>query len=120
MSEMKLTIESLDRFAADTLDMARALDRGERSEHGPVFAFESVEGLLSTLTSNRWAVLRTLRQRGPSSIRALSQALGRDYRAVHADVTALLGAALIERDADGRIFVPWTRISAEFDLESAA
>lgn len=107
MNETNLTMSSLDRFAADTLDIARALDNGELGEHGSVFAFESVEGLLAMLRTNRRAIIRTLRRLGPSSIRALSRTLCRDYRAVHSDVTTLLASGLAERDATGSIFVPW-------------
>jgi len=120
MSDIKLTIESLDAFEAASRAMARRLDRGERAVHSAGFAFESVEAMLKVLTPNRWTLMRSLRAAGPSSIRALAQQLGRDYRGVHADASALLAAGLIERGEDGRIFMPWTRLSAEFDLESAA
>jgi predicted transcriptional regulator len=49
----------------------------------------------------------------------LSQLLARDYRGVHADVTALIDAGLIER-ADGKISVPWSRITAEMAVDIAA
>jgi predicted transcriptional regulator len=79
-----------------------------------------MDRLLKVLTPNRWDLLRTLRSNGPSSIRALSQALGRDYRGVHADVGILLKAGLIERKASGAIHVPWSRITAEMSLDIAA
>jgi predicted transcriptional regulator len=65
-------------------------------------------------------LLRALRGRGPSSIRALAQTLGRDYRGVHADVAALVDAGLIERDDSGAISVPWSRVTAEMALDAAA
>jgi len=56
----------------------------------------------------------------PRANRALAQALGRDYRGVHADVGVLVDAGLIERDDSGAISVPWSRVSAEMALDVAA
>ena len=57
---------------------------------------------------------------GQMSIRALAKSLGRDFRGVHADVTALIDAGLIEKGDDGMIFVPWSRITAEMAFVAAA
>jgi predicted transcriptional regulator len=118
--EVKLHVETLDHFIGETIAMAERLDRGEREQQAARIAFESMETFLKVLTPNRWALLRALRSRGPSSIRALAQALGRDYRGVHADVTGLADAGLIERDDSGAISVPWSRVSAEMALDVAA
>jgi predicted transcriptional regulator len=120
MREVKLHVETLDRFIGETMAMAERLDRGERKQQAAHIAFESMETFLKVLTPNRWTLLRTLRGRGPSSIRALAQALGRDYRGVHADVTVLVDAGLIDRDDSGAISVPWSRVSAEMALDVAA
>jgi predicted transcriptional regulator len=115
-----LHVESLGRFIGDTMAMAERLDRGERKRQAAHLAFESMETFLKVLTPNRWVLLRALRGRGPSSIRALAQTLGRDYRGVHADVAALVDASLIERDDSGAISVPWSRVTAEMSLDVAA
>jgi len=78
-------------------------------------AFESLEGLLSALTPQRLRLLRTLHERGRSSIRQLAFALERDYSSVHGDVKALAAVGLIERGKGG-VCVPYERISAEVDL----
>jgi len=120
MSEVKLHVEGVDAFAKRTMDMARRLDRGERRKGKAHISFESMETLLRVLTPNRWALLRALRVAGPSSIRALAKTLDRDYRGVHADVTALIDAGLIARDEQGTVGVPWSRITAEMVLDVAA
>ena len=120
MKEVKLHVESLDTFVNRTMEAARRLDRGERRRGKGHISFESMEVLLRLLTPNRWALLRTLRGNGSSSIRALARSLRRDYRGVHADVTALVGAGLIVRDPNGTISVPWSRITAEMALDIAA
>jgi predicted transcriptional regulator len=120
MDEVKIQIESLDEFFAGALEMARRLDRGDRRQEPASFSFERMELLLKILTPNRWTLLRTLRRHGPSSIRALSHLLKRDYRGVHADVVALIDAGLIQRLESGKIIVPWSRITAEMAVDVAA
>lgn len=120
MSEVKIHIENVDDFFSSALEMARRLDKGDRVQEQASISFESMEQLLKVLTPNRWVLLRALRVNGPGSIRALSHLLKRDYRGVHADVTALLDAGLIERSDSGKIAVPWSRITAEMAVDVAA
>ena len=120
MREVTLHVETLDRFIGETTAMAERLDRGDRERQATHIAFESMEMFLKVLTPNRWALLRALRGRGPSSIRALAQTLGRDYRGVHADVVLLVDAGLIQRDDSGAISVPWSRVTAEMALDEPA
>jgi predicted transcriptional regulator len=120
MKEVILHIRDIDAFFADAGEMARRLDQGQTRSASARFAFESMEGLLKVLTANRWALLRALRSLGPSSVRALSKHLARDYRGVHADVALLVEAGLIARDDEGLIYVPWSRITAEMALDAVA
>ncbi|MGN6551839.1 MAG: HVO_A0114 family putative DNA-binding protein [Pararhizobium sp.] len=118
MNEVRLEVETLDRFLSDVLEMADRLDGGDTAPAAAHLAFERMEDLLKVLTANRWRLLRRLRSKGPTSIRSLAKALERDY--LHADVVALIDAGLVERDAAGRIAVPWTRITAEMAFDIAA
>jgi predicted transcriptional regulator len=120
MNEVRLMVENLDHFFDGASKAARRIDRGDTRRHSSQISFESMELLLKVLTPNRWTLLRKLRAIGPSSIRALSQSLGRDYRGVHADVAALREVGLIERRADGKVLVPWSRIIAEMSVDIAA
>ncbi|HEY4924157.1 MAG TPA: transcriptional regulator [Roseiarcus sp.] len=120
MKEVTLHVRDIDAFFADAREMARRVDRGQNKIARARFAFESMEGLLKVLTANRWALLRALRRLGPASVRALARNLDRDYRGVHADVAILVEAGLIARDDEGLIHVPWSRITAEMALETAA
>lgn len=121
MNEIRLDVEDLDRFFAGARNMANRLDRANApSREAARLSLETMETLLKVITPNRWVLLRSLRSMGPSSIRGLAKVLGRDYRGVHADVRALREAGLIERDADDRVSVPWSRIVAEMSLDIAA
>lgn len=118
MREERMTfeIESFDQFKARTLDMARGLDRGEAFEAQGHLSFPDMEVLLTVLNPKRFALLRTLRQLGPSSVRALAGALVRDYKAVHGDVATLITHGLIEREAKDRVSVRWDHVHADLRL----
>jgi predicted transcriptional regulator len=45
--------------------------------------------------------------------------VGRDVKAVHGDVTALLKAGVLNRAADGRIEFPFDTVKVEFVLQAA-
>lgn len=120
MNRVRLQVETADTFFAEALEMAQRLDAGEREAKEATLAFESLSGLVKLMTANRWKLLGALRKGGPTSIRALAKELTRDYRGVHADVAALRDVDLIRLDAAGKIFTPWSRITAEMDLDAAA
>lgn len=115
-NRLTFEIELASSFEARALDIARALDRGESVPAQTHLSFPDMETLLTVLTPKRFALLRTLRQTGPSSIRALAAATGRDYKAVHTDVSALIAVGLIERQAVDRIAVLWDSVHADFRL----
>ncbi|WP_222184169.1 HVO_A0114 family putative DNA-binding protein [Geminicoccus harenae] len=81
--------------------------------------FESVEAMWSVLTPNRWALIRAMASKGPMSLRAVARLLGRDVKAVHADMHALLVNGVIDRTAAGFEF-PYDRIHVEFDVQGKA
>jgi predicted transcriptional regulator len=89
---------SLEEDTAAFLRAWRAADQGAPiAEH--VLSFESWDGLAAVLTGERYRLLRHLHQHPEPSVSALARALGRQYRRVHADVTALEQAGLLERSA---------------------
>lgn len=84
----------------------RAIDAWHRAERGETFherhlAFENWDTLARVLSGKRMELLGCVRRHEVRSIRALAQALGRDYRNVHADVKALEAAGLVENTPAG-------------------
>jgi predicted transcriptional regulator len=53
---------------------------------------------------------------GAMTIRELARRVGRDVKAVHTDVHALLNAGVIERTDDSRIVFPYDAVRVEFKL----
>ena len=102
--------DALDRFEAA---WNRRLE-GRKPSALRVLSMADLPLLVRTLTPARWALLERLRDAGPSSIYELAKRLGRDYKNVHTDVTALAKIGLIDRSGDGQVTVPWDVVRAEF------
>ena len=66
-------------------------------------SFATPELLWKVLTAKRWELLKVLAGQGPMTIREAARRVGRDVKAVHADVHALLKAGVLDKTSDGRI-----------------
>ena len=87
------------RDAADRVaDAWRRAERGETVEAEDTVTFLSWSELASHMTDNRYELLRRLHKAPAVSIRALARDLGRDFKRVHKDVTALEAIGLVERE----------------------
>lgn len=82
-------------------------------------AFATPELLWKVLTAKRWELLKTLCGTGPVSIREAAPRLGRDVKAVHGDVSALLEAGVLSRAPGGGIEFPFEAVKVEFLLHAA-
>ena len=119
--------DRIDIHIASDRDMNQAFinawkkaEQGTQPEDEQHLYFENAATLLGVLSNQRLVLLSILRQSGPSSIRALSKELHRDYKNVHSDVKLLREAGLIRIDQQNKVFVPWQIIHTEIDLLAAA
>ncbi len=120
---MKLEIyvaEPVGAFRARTLAHARRIDAGEDVAPLAEVGFETMAQFGEVFTPKRWELVESLKAAGPMTIYALAKRLGRHYRNVHKDVTALMKWLVIEKDEAGRIFVPWDEIDVRWPLVKAA
>ncbi len=85
-----------------------------------VFTFSSPAQLFSVISPKRWELIERLQHLGPSTIRGLARSLDRDVKRVHDDVIAMIEWGIVERDPDGKVYVPFEVIHAAFDLRAAA
>ena len=99
-------------------DFAQAWKTG-KAQRSARISFAAPELLWKVLTAKRWELLKALCGAGPVSIREAARRIGRDVKAVHADVTALLVAGVLDRIADGRIVFPFDAVKVEFLLSAA-
>ena len=119
--------DRIDIHIASDQDMNQAfINAWKKAEHGTQpegeqhLYFEDAVTLLRVLSNQRLALLSILFRSGPSSIRALSKTLHRNYKNVHSDVKLLREAGLIRLDHQDKVFVPWQKIYTEIDLLAAA
>ena len=82
-------------------------------------SFATPELLWKVLTAKRWELLKTLCGAGPVSIREAARRVGRDVKAVHGDITALLNAGVLSRAKGGGIVFPFEAVKVEFLLQAA-
>ena len=99
-------------------DFAQAWKTG-KAQRSARISFAAPELLWKVLTAKRWELLKALCGAGPVSIREAARRIGRDVKAVHADVTALLEAGVLDRIADGRIVFPFDAVKVAFLLSAA-
>jgi predicted transcriptional regulator len=97
----------------------RALGAFEEREQGAHISFASAELLWQTLTRKRWELLQAMTGQGAMSIREAARRVGRDVKAVHGDVMALIDAGVIDRTDDGIEF-PYDAVHVDFMLTKAA
>ncbi len=101
---------------ATTQRMAAAF-RGE--VQGAHLSFATAELLWKVLTAKRWEILRAMTGEGEIAIREIARRVGRDVKAVHGDVQALLTAGILDR-ADRGVIFPYDAIHVDFTLTKAA
>ena len=115
MNTVILEVRSLE----DTLaDATRAMKSG-RAEREARIGFATPELLWKVLTAKRWELLKAMCGAGAMSIREAARRVGRDVKAVHGDVVALLDAGVLSRAEVGGVVFPFDAVKVEFMLEAA-
>lgn len=97
----------------------RLLKAFEGEPQGEFISFESPALLFKVLTQKRWELLAALTGAGPVTLRAAARRVGRDVKAVHGDVHALLDAGILQKTGEGRIFFPFDAVHVDFMLKVA-
>ena len=113
MNTVTIGISSLKDVQKRTAAAFRGKKQGAR------ISFATEELLWKTLTTKRWALLKTMAGQGAMPIREIARRVDRDVRAVHSDVHILLKAGILKRDDDGRVVFPYDAIHVDFLLRAA-
>ncbi len=90
-----------------------------KPQRGARIAFATPELLWKVLSAKRWELLKALCGAGPVSVREAARRVGRDVKAVHGDITALVAAGLLTRTEGRRIEFPFDAVKVEFLLRAA-
>ena len=115
---MKTVVLEVRSLKAALDDATRSMKTG-RADREARISFASPELLWQVLTAKRWELLKTMCGAGPISIREAARRVGRDVKAVHGDVKALLDAGVVSRNAAGAIEFPYEFVKVEFMLRAA-
>jgi predicted transcriptional regulator len=113
MKEVVLSVASRDAVKR------RALAAFGGKAMGSHISFASVELLWKAISPKRWEILKAMTGQGPLTIRETARRVGRDVKAVHGDVHALLDAGILDRTDDGRIVFPYDAVRVEFVMKAA-
>lgn len=114
MNTVTLSVASRE----DVTQRALAAFKGE--QQGAHISFASVELLWQTLTRKRWELLKAMTGQGAMAIREAARRVGRDVKAVHGDVHALLDAGVLDRTEDGLVVFPYDAVHVDFMLTKSA
>ena len=97
----------------------RFLRAFEGEPQGTFVSFDSPALLFKVLTGKRWELLKLMTGAGPMTIREAARRSGRDVKAIHADVQALLSTGILQKTEKGRIDFPFDAVHVDFTLKAA-
>jgi len=97
----------------------RFLRASEGESQGSFISFESPALLFKVLSGKRWELLKVMTGAGPMTIREAARRIGRDVKAVHGDVQALLKAGILQKTDKGQIVFPFDAVHVDFMLKAA-
>jgi len=78
----------------------RFLETFQGKPQGAFISFESPAVFFKVISGHRWDLLKVMTGAGDMSIREASRRLGRDVKAVHGDVSALLKTGILHQTDD--------------------
>ena len=108
-----VTLEVCSREKSDS----RFLRAFEGEPQGEFISFESPELLFKVISGKRWDLLKIMTGAGPMTIREAARRVGRDVKAVHGDVQALLKAGILRKTDKGLIVFPFDSVHVDFMLK---
>jgi len=114
----------VDTVIFDVASMQDFLARAKAAAHAAQAAavarisFPSEQRLLYVLSDNRVRMLKAMAGARVMGVRELARRVGRDVRAVHADIRVLLDAGVIDRTDNGKLIFPYRHVQVQFTLEA--
>jgi predicted transcriptional regulator len=118
METLKMRTVTLEVSSREETDR-RVLRALEGEPQGEFISFDTPALLFKVLTQKRWELLAAMTGAGPMSLRAAARLVGRDVKAVHGDVHALLDAGILHKTEEGQIAFPYDAVRVKFMLRAA-
>lgn len=110
-----VTLEVSSHEAADR----RFLRAFEGQPQGEFISFETPALLFKVLTQKRWELLSMMTGAGTMTLREAARRVGRDVKAVHGDVHALLEVGILRKTEGSQIVFPFDAVRVNFVLQAA-
>jgi predicted transcriptional regulator len=115
MKTLTIRIESLESLGQSVVQVMQA----DMAETSAGLSFASYAEMHRILTPKRLEIIRTMAGQEALSYREVARRVGRDFKGVHTDLTAMIAAGVIDRQADGVVF-PYESIHFDFDIQANA
>ena len=112
MTALKINVASNEAVISDILN---GVDAGTS-----VYSFSTYEDLHRTLTPKRIAIIDAMAGKGVVPMREVARLVGRDFKGVHTDLSALLNIGLIDRDPSGGVILPFDELHIDISLHARA
>ena len=114
MTVLTIDVATLSDSLADAV---LAINTGTARK--PRYSVSSPATLMRTLGGKRYELIQCLSGAGAVTIREAARRAGRDVKAVHRDVQALLGCGVLDKTEDGKIVFPYDTVHVDFMLKAA-
>jgi predicted transcriptional regulator len=115
MNTLTVRIESSDAFNKRFADVFATGKAAKSSGH----SFPTYEAMHRTLSPKRIEIVKAMAGQGVLGYREVARRVGRDFKGVHTDISALIKAGLINRESEGVVF-PYGKIRFDFKIEVEA
>jgi predicted transcriptional regulator len=115
MKTLTVRIESLESLGQSIVH-AMQVDMPETSAG---LSFASYAEMHRILTPKRLEIIRTMAGQEALSYREVARRVGRDFKGVHTDLTAMIAAGVVDRKDDGVVF-PYETMRFDFDIQANA
>jgi predicted transcriptional regulator len=111
---LNVTVSSIEEVKKRTVAAFSGIPQG--SWH----SFSSLELMWKVLSPKRWEILEAMCGQEPMSVRGLARKMGRDVKAVHGDVQALIKSRIVHKTESGSIEFPYDAIEVKFRMAKKA
>ncbi|MBO6667900.1 transcriptional regulator [Parvibaculum sp.] len=119
MTTLRVRIGDFTDMKSNFAQTWKDAEVGKRAKPRHELIFRTYEDMHRVLSPARLEVVMVLAGQGPLSMREVARRVGRDVKAVHSDITALINCGMIDRTEEGISF-PYDRIHLDVDIEAAA
>jgi predicted transcriptional regulator len=113
MKTVTLQVSTLDEVKR------RAQEAFKGKKQGARISIATPELLFRLMTMKRWELIRAMTGAGALTIRETARRVGRDVKAVHSDVHALLNAGILRKTEAGKIEFPFDAVRVDVMLRAA-